>query len=91
MIGGGAGGGDCSCDLQPELTSGTKIAQWTKDGVNWTDIYCLSGGGGGEITVYGTDNSMYAGSEFHFASAADSNVSVNIDDSGVMTIGVYYL
>lgn len=83
-------GGGCDCDLQAVLTSGTKIAQWTKDGTTWTDIYCLSGGGG-EVSVYGTNNSMFAGSEFHFASASDSNVSVNIDSSGVMTVGVYYL
>lgn len=37
--------GGCECDLEPVLTSGTKIARWTPDGQNWTDIYCLSSGG----------------------------------------------
>lgn len=36
----------CSCDLSAVLTSGTLIARWTKDGQNWTDIYCLSSGSG---------------------------------------------
>lgn len=36
----------CSCDLSAELTSGTKIAAWTKDGTSWTNIYAPSGGGG---------------------------------------------
>ena len=36
----------CSCDLSTTLTTGTKIAAWTKDGVNWTDILAPNGGGG---------------------------------------------
>lgn len=39
--------GGCECDLEQVLTSGTKIARWTPDGQNWTDIYAPSDGGGG--------------------------------------------
>lgn len=39
--------GGCECDLEQVLTSGTKIARWTPDGQNWTDIYAPPGGGGG--------------------------------------------
>lgn len=38
-------GGGCDCELEQVLTSGTKIARWTPDGQNWTDIYCTTGGG----------------------------------------------
>lgn len=37
------GGGQADCDLTPTLSEGTKIATWTKDGVD-TDIYAPSGG-----------------------------------------------
>lgn len=48
------------------------------------------GGGGGSITINGTDATTSSGKEFTFASASDSNVTVNCDN-GVITIGVYYL
>lgn len=49
------------------------------------------GGGGGNITIEGTDGTSYTGDSFQFASASDSNVTVSVDGSGVMTIGVYYV
>lgn len=51
-----------------------------------------SGGddGGGSCTFTGTDATQASGNEFTFASASDSNVTVNCDN-GVITIGVYYL
>lgn len=47
-------------------------------------------GGGGSINLNGTDATSSSGKEFTFASASDSNVTVNCDN-GVITIGVYYL
>ena len=49
------------------------------------------GGGGGNITIEGTNGTSYTGDSFQFASASDSNVTVSVDGSGVMTIGVYYV
>ena len=51
----------------------------------------IGGGGGGDITIEGTDGTSYTGDSFQFASASDSNVTVSVDGSGVMTIGVYYV
>ena len=48
------------------------------------------GGGGGSIKLNGTDATNSSGKEFTFASASDSNVTVNCNN-GVITIGVYYL
>lgn len=47
-------------------------------------------GGGGSINLNGTDATQASGNEFTFASASDSNVTVNCNN-GVITIGVYYL
>lgn len=53
---------------------------------------CLSGGGGSsDITLSGTDSSSHTGSAFKFQSADDSNIIVNVDANGVITIGCYYL
>ena len=52
---------------------------------------CLSGGGSGELTLSGTDNSSHKGNAFKFQSATNSNISVMIDNTGVMTIGTYYI
>ena len=46
--------------------------------------------GGGSCTFTGTDATQASGNEFTFASASDSNVTVNCNN-GVITIGVYYL
>lgn len=46
--------------------------------------------GGGSINLNGTDATSSSGKEFTFASASDSNVTVNCNN-GVITIGVYYL
>ena len=48
------------------------------------------GEGGGSCTFTGTDATQASGNEFTFASASDSNVTVNCNN-GVITIGVYYL
>lgn len=48
----------------------------------------LSGVG---TTLSGTDNSSHYGHEFKFQSADDSNIIVNVDANGVITIGAYYL
>ena len=47
--------------------------------------------GGGAVTVTGTDGSTYTGSDVTFASASNSNVSVSVDSTGTLTIGVYYV
>lgn len=47
-------------------------------------------GGGGSITLNGTDATTSSGKEFTFQSAEDSNVNVSCQD-GVIKIGVYYL
>lgn len=52
---------------------------------------CLSGGGGGEVTLSGTDGSSHRGNAFRFQSFANSNISVSIDNAGTMTIGAYYV
>ena len=54
-------------------------------------IACLSGGGSGDITLSGTDSSSHTGTAFKFQSATNSNISVTIDNTGVMTIGAYYI
>ena len=46
---------------------------------------------GGEVDLSGTDGSHKKGSAFKFKSADDSNIIVNIDANGVITIGAYYL
>lgn len=52
----------------------------------------LSGiGSGGDVTLSGTDSSSHTGTAFKFQSAANSNISVTIDNTGVMTVGVYYI
>jgi hypothetical protein len=56
-----------------------------------TPTFIPFSGGGGQTTIIGTDGSSYTGDSFEFASANDSNVTVSIDQSGVMTIGVYYV
>ena len=48
----------------------------------------LSGVG---TTLSGTDNSSHYGHEFKFQSASDSNIIVNVDANGVITLGAYYL
>ena len=53
--------------------------------------YANLSGVGGEVTLSGTDNSSHKGSEFKFQSADDSNIIVNVDANGVITIGAYYL
>ena len=50
----------------------------------------IGGGGGGSITLNGTDATTSSGKEFTFQSAEDSNVNVSCQD-GVIKIGVYYL
>ena len=52
---------------------------------------CLSGGGSGELTLSGTDSSSHTGTAFKFQSATNSNINVTIDNTGVMTIGAYYI
>ena len=52
----------------------------------------LSGvGSGGDVTLSGTDSSSHTGTAFKFQSAANSNISVTIDNTGVMTVGAYYI
>ena len=46
---------------------------------------------GGEVDLSGTDGSHKKGSAFKFKSADDSNIIVNIDNNGVITVGCYYL
>ncbi len=52
---------------------------------------CLSGGGSGELTLSGTDSNSHTGTAFKFQSATNSNINVTIDNTGVMTIGAYYI
>ena len=52
----------------------------------------MPSGGGGEVTVTGTDATEHTGSEFRFVSASNSNISVSVNpDTGAMTIGAYYV
>ena len=44
-----------------------------------------------DVTLSGTDNSSHKGNAFKFQSADDSNVVVNVDANGNITIGCYYL
>ena len=44
-----------------------------------------------DVTLSGTDNSSHAGNAFKFQSASDSNIIVNVDANGVITLGAYYL
>lgn len=44
-----------------------------------------------DVTLSGTDNSSHAGNAFKFQSASDSNVVVNVDANGNITIGCYYV
>ena len=53
--------------------------------------YANLSGVGGEVTLSGTDNSSHKGSEFKFQSADDSNIIVNVNANGVITIGCYYV
>ena len=39
----------------------------------------------------GTDSSSHTGTAFKFKSAANSNISVTIDNTGVMTVAAYYI
>lgn len=55
------------------------------------DYNAETGGGGGDVTVTGTDESSHTGTEFKFVSATDSNIVVSVDSLGNMTIGAYYL
>ena len=52
---------------------------------------CLSGGGGGDVTLSGTDGSSHKGNAFRFQAFANSNISVSIDNAGTMTIGAFYI
>lgn len=53
--------------------------------------------GGGDVTLHGTDGSELAGDDFTFASAADSNVAVKLEETTgtdakrKIEIGVYYV
>lgn len=48
-------------------------------------------GGGGEVTMNGTDQTTYTGDEFTFESKTDSNVRVTITSDGKIQVGVYYV
>ena len=52
---------------------------------------CLSGGGGGDVTLSGTDGSSRSGTAFRAQSATNSNISVSIDNAGTLTIGAFYI
>lgn len=92
--GGGGGGGitDAVYDVSGSYDSSKGKQILT---VSYTDERAdknieLSGGGGGEVKMTGTDDSYTSGNEFTFASEDDSNVTVNCS-GGVIRIGVYYL
>ena len=83
----GGGGGGCSCDLVPTLSSGTKIADWTKDGTTFTSIYSPSD----VVSFTGTDSSQTVKADaFTFQSASDSNIVITCSGN-VITVGAYYL
>ena len=87
LLDGGGGGGGCSCDLVPTLSSGTKIADWTKDGTNYTSIYSPSD----VVSFTGTDNSSTVKADtFTFKSATDSNIVITCNGNEI-TWGAYYL
>ena len=55
------------------------------------DAFDSGGGGGGEITMVGTDSTSAQGDTFTFQSGQYSNVHVSIDPTGTMSIDVYYV
>ena len=77
----------CSCDLSAVLTSGVEIAKWTKDGENWTSIYCLSGGGGGDCSC---EMSAVIGDETYQDAAYRTNTHIaQFKDCQGRTTNVY--
>lgn len=94
----GGGGGGCSCDLTAYLTSGTKIADWTKDGVNIVEIYAPSGGGPGPepevsaTTLSGNtlSSEKIGPGDLVFEAMASCNISVETTGTTIK-LGVYYI
>lgn len=89
---GGGGTTDAVYDVSDSYNSSTGKQSLT---ISYTDDRSdktieLKGGGSGDVKFNGTDATQASGNEFTFASASDSNVTVNCDN-GVITIGVYYL
>ena len=83
----GGGGGSCSCDLVPTLSSGTKIADWTKDGTTFTSVYSPSD----VVSFTGTDNSSTVKADaFTFQSASNSNIVITCSGTTI-TLGCYYI
>ena len=91
-----SGGGGCSCEMRQVLTAGTLIAQFTNDGQNWMDIYCLSSGGGGSSTRLSgnTDDSVWIDGDICIEAGLSSNVSAwTVVENGVkkLRLAAYYL
>lgn len=82
-----------SCELTPVLTEGTKIATWSKNGVD-TDIYAPTGGGGGgeETTLKGNtyDSTKIGPGDLNFKSGDYSNVEIKTDGTDII-LNVFYL
>lgn len=49
------------------------------------------GGGTGEVTLSGTDDSSHTGSVFSIKSGYDSNIVAKVGEDGSVTIDVYYV
>lgn len=62
-----------------------------RDNVDHCIKYADLSGIGGDVTLSGTDSSSHTGSAFKFKSADDSNIIVNVDANGNLTIACYYL
>lgn len=83
----GGGGGTCNCNLIPEYSCGTKIAEWTKDGQNMVSVFTPSD----VVQFSGTDGSSTVKADtFTFKSASDSNIVITCNGKEI-TWGCYYL
>lgn len=84
-----AEGAEAVCSVKLFTVSGDEVTQYHTGAV-------VVGGGGGTVTLVGTDNEQVvcSGGKITFESAEDSNVVVKVsaDDAGnaIVTIGVYY-
>ena len=90
--------GGCSCEMRQVLTAGTLIAQFTNDGQNWMDIYCLSSGGGGGGTTTrlsgNTEDSVWIDGDICIEAGLSSNVSAwTVTENGIkkLKLACYYI
>ena len=77
--------------LSVQLSSQNRYDFLMRDQHTHQLAYTHLSGVGGEVTLSGTDSSSHTGNEFKFQSASDSNIIVNVDANGNITIGCYYL